>query len=58
MQNNGTYVKDMKDSIKVCLPSGDRFLVALRTEKSRGHTPPALLDDIPPDFYHSSAIEN
>jgi hypothetical protein len=47
----------MKDPAEIRLPGGDRFLVALRAEKSRDRAPFTLLDDIPLDLRQRAIIE-
>ena len=46
----------MKNLEKVALPSDNFVLIALRTESSGNRVSLTLLDDIPLDFGHGSAI--
>ena len=50
--NDGTYIKDVEDSDKIRLPSGDLFHVVLRVEISGNHVPSVLLDDLRLDLCH------
>ena len=47
----------MKNPRKVLLPGYDFVLIALGAEKSGDRIPFALLDDLPLDLCHGSAIE-
>ena len=47
----------MKDPDKVIPPTGNLVLIDLGAENSEGHVPFTLLDDIPLDLGHGSAIE-
>ena len=48
----------MEDPVEVQLPSGNRFLVVLRMQKSRDCVPSAPFDDLPLDPRHGSAIKS
>ena len=47
----------MKDPPEIRLPGSDRFLVALRVEKSRDRIPFTLLDDIPLNLRQRAMIK-
>ena len=47
----------MKDPGKVIPPTDNLVLIDLGAENSEGHVPFTLLDDIPLDLGHGSAIE-
>ena len=47
----------MKNPVEIRPPSGDHLLVILRIEKSKGWISPTLLDDLPLNLRHGSALE-
>ena len=52
-----THVEEVKDPVKILLPSANLVLIALCKDQSGDSTPFTLLDDLLPDFIHGSAIE-
>ena len=57
-KGDGTHVEDVKDSVEVQFPGGDRFFIARRMDESRDRVPLALFDDLPLDLCHSPAIKS
>ena len=51
-----TYVEDMKDPNKVLPPSCNLVLITFREYESEEHVPFALLNDVPLNLRHGSAI--
>ena len=52
-----THVEYVEDPVEVLPPTRNHIFVGLRMEDSRDRMPFTLVDDLPLDLGHSSAIE-
>jgi len=57
-ENDGTYVKDVKDPVEVQPPGGDRLFIGLGVEESRERVPFTPLDGLALNICHSPVIES
>ena len=55
-RSNQTYIKDMKDPVKICLPGRDLVFIISRIEQARERVALPLFRDLPLDPCYGSVV--